>query len=361
MAITLLCPTRSKRERIKCIRMAAAVLILFAGLRSWWYGDLTKYYRGYLNAWHMSVSEIYEAQGLRNIGISLCFKVMSTLFGQHGYDYFIFIVSCFSVGTLSKVIARYSPSPYFSYMLFICMGLYSFTYSGLKQTIAMGFCCLALIQLLDGTFRKFVFLTLVGALFHAPALLFLLTWPISRQKMGMWYFAFLGAMLAIVFIFRDQIANFMESAYYSDERAEEIVATESGVGGRFLMMLFILFGATFFRPPSATDRTFSRLYGVMGLAAVFQMLSVYNNVYTRLADYFFQFVVIFAPMFLQRYEHDELGRRRKRGIFTNSWEMYVLAGLAITVFSLWFYRGQVAAMQKYYFFWEFDAHKWYGA
>ena len=364
MAITLLFPTNNIQQKKRCVMLAATALILFSGLRSWWYGDLTKYYHGYLDASGMSIKEIYEAQGLRNIGISVCFKIMSSLFGQYGYDYFIFVVAFFSVFTLSKVIMKYSPSPFLSYMLFICMGLFSFTYSGLKQTIAMGFCCLAIIELLEGTFIRFTFFTILGALFHAPALLFFLAWPLSRKKIDALYYVVILGLIAAVFLFRNQLVGMMESAYYAANVAEDaadIVASEEAVGGRFIMMIVILVGATFIRPPSRTDVVFSRIYGVIILAAVFQMFSIYDNNYTRLADYFFQFITIFTPLLLEQYEYDPNGQRRQYAMFTNKKEIYVFARIVVVVFSLWFYSKQIEGMQTYYFFWEFDAHHWYGA
>lgn len=361
MAITLLYPQNNKYQRIRCIRMVAIALILFVGLRSWWYGDLTKYYHGFLDASTLSLKEIYEAEGLRNIGIQVCFKIMYSVFGKYGYDIFIFLVAFFSIATLSKVIARFSPSPYYSYLMFICMGLYSFTYSGLKQTIAMGFCCLAMIELLDGTFKKFLLYVILGALFHSPALLFFIAWPLSRKKIDQMYFIILAIAIAAVFVYRNQIAYFLENAYYSTETAEEIVSSGEAVGGRFTMMIVILLGSTLMRPPNRNDIIFSRTYSVIVLAAIFQMFSVFNNNYTRLADYFFQFITIFTPLFMERYEYDKNGERRLYGMFTNNSQLYLLAGIAITVFSLWFYKNQIAGLQDYYFFWELDAHHWYGA
>lgn len=361
MAITLLYPQNNKYQKVKCIRRVAIALILFAGLRSWWYGDLTKYYHGFLDASVLSLKEIYEAEGFRNIGIQICFKVMYSVSGKYGYDIFIFIVSFFSIATLSKVIARFSPSPYYSYLMFICMGLYSFTYSGLKQTIAMGFCCLAMIELLDGTFKKFLFYVILGALFHAPALLFFIAWPLSRKKIDQAYFLILVIAIAVVFVCRNQIAYFLENAYYSAETAEELVSSGEAVGGRFIMMIVILLGSTFMRPPNGNDIIFSRTYSVIVLAAIFQMFSVFDNNYTRLADYFFQFITIFTSLFMEQYEYDKNGERRLYGVFTNSSKIYMLAAIVITVFSLWFYKGQIADLQNYYFFWEFDAHHWYGA
>lgn len=247
--------------------------------------------------------------------------------------------------------------------MYLSMGFYMFTFSGLKQTIAMGFCCLAMIALLQDNIKKFFVMVGLGALFHAPALAFLIAYPFSMKKFDEWYVAFITAMLGLMYLYRNQLAYFLEDAYHSESAADAVLLKSvSGVGGRFVAMLLIMVLAMVLRPLTEKDKIYIKVFNIMVLAASVQMMSVFNNTYSRLADYYYQFVVLFVPMFMTPIHlRKEAAYRRVSAIIQNKDTRLILV-VAITIFSFWFFYTQAGVVENYgslVFFWEKNAHSLY--
>ena len=361
MAVCLYFSLGGKTQKKRCIMAVSTIMTLFSGFRSWWYGDLVKYYTRFLNESSHSLRELYKANGLRNIGLTMANKFAYSLFGEYGYDVLLFIIALFSAYTLGKLIAKYSSSPYWSYLMYLSMGFYAFTFSGLKQTIAMSFCCLAMIALLQDNVKRFLIMVGLGALFHAPALVFLVAYPFSRKKFDKWYVIVVASLMTAMYLYRNQLVYFFEDAYRSEAAADAMLAREvSGVGGRFIGMLLIMMLAMMLRPLTLKDRVYTKVFNVMVLAAAFQMMSVFNNTYTRLADYFYQFVVLFVPMFMQPITSKKELAYRKAGSIIQNTEIRLMLSVGITLFSNWFFNNQLSGIDnKILFFWEQNAHNLY--
>ena len=73
-------------------------------------------------------------------------------------------------------------------------------------------------------------------------------------------------------------------------------------------MVIIVAAAAFFRVPTPEDKTYSSLFVLMCLAIIFQTFCGYDNTFERLADYFFQFSVIFLALVFDR-------RAYRKGLF----------------------------------------------
>ncbi|MBQ6272844.1 MAG: EpsG family protein [Oscillospiraceae bacterium] len=352
--------TRRRSQKLNCVAAVTILMTLFSGLRSWWMGDLIKYYTQYLNCTGPNWQEVVFGK-LANVGIRVFFHY-GNLIGL-SYDACIFLIAAFSAITLGVLIYRYSPSPYWSYLMYIAMGFFIFTFSGLKQTIAMGFICIAMIGLLEGRFKMFLVWTLVGALFHAPAMIFLGAYPFARKKPDSTYLLILFALVVILYFFRNRIIEQLAELYYDDEQTLEAT---SRVGGRFLMMLFILALGYYLRPLRTYDKQYGYVFNIMIVAAALQTFSIYDNVYTRLTDYYYQFVVLFVPMMLQDgKEQAYLMPEHKREIRYHARDLYILLSIGTTVFAIWYYRNYVNATQgllnDFKFFWELDPYLLYGS
>ena len=352
-------PTLKRKKLV--VQEISIVLSLFSGLRTWWMGDLIKYYTLYRNCNSENWLQVVSGKWA-NMGIRVFFRVTGAV--GISYDVCIFIVAVFAAVSLGTIIYRYSTSPFVSYLMYIGMGFLIFTYSGLKQTIAMGFLCFAMMCLLENKWKGFIAWTLVGGFFHAPALVFLLAYPFSHKKIDKRYLLFVAAGFAVVLLFRNQIVAMLSELYHDDSEAYTVSSSRL-VGGRFLMMLLILVGGYFLRPVTRKDATYAKVFSIMVLAALFQTFSVYDNVFTRLTDYFFQFIVLFLPMALrpcgelavESAQLESPGYYRRR-------EIYTLAVIAITVYAVYYYSDLVSVstgyLKDFKFLWEIDPYSLYG-
>lgn len=349
---------KTRKAKKRCVQAVTVVMTLFSGLRTWWFGDLIKYYTQYLkctgDGWRDAVFGKPS-----NMGLRLVFHYGNAI--GLSYDAIIFIIAAFAAVALGILVFRYSPSPYWSYLMYIAMGFYMFTFSGLKQTIAMGFLAFSMIAIFEGKLGKFIFWTAIGGLFHAPAFIFLAAYPFARKKINWTYFAILVAVLAAVFVFRNQIVSWLSEAYYED--SSDLISSDR-LGGRFLMMLAILALGLYMRPIRKGDTQYNYVFNIMVVAAALQTFSMYDNTFTRLTDYYYQFVVLFVPMLMQPASEQIKDGASKSGIKVRDRNIYTILSIGITAFALWYYSGYINGsqvfLQSYKFRWEIDPYSLYG-
>ena len=347
----------SKKSRINkkhCIQLVTIILTLFSGLRSWKMGDVYHYCYAFQHcndaAWKLDFTS------RDTIGLQLLFRLVGQLHLEFGAC--LFLIAAFTAIVLGIFVFRYSTSPYLSYLIYICLGNYIFTMSALKQTISMGFIMLAMIAVIESKPRRFVLLVVFAALFHTPALIFLPAYIIARKKIDAIYFLGLVAIAAAILLFRNQIVNFAAGLYYEGELKYD--AAER-VGGKFLVMLGILAAAMIIHPLKKSSLVYRNLFNVTVLAAILQSFSVYDNVFTRLADYYFQFFPVFVPLVLDDRTVRDQGNESALPIigYGLPYKLCAAAVVVITIGSVLFYvstlNGCEALLREFHFFWENDA------
>lgn len=341
-------------DKKRCVWFVTIILTLFSGLRSWRMGDVYHYCYAFQNcnsdSWKLDIT------GHDTVGLQLLFRLIGQL--QLSFEVCLFIIAAFAAITLGVFVNRYSTSPYLSYLIYICLGNYIFTLSALKQAIAMGFVTLAMIAVIESKPWRFLLLVGFAALFHTPALIFLPAYIIVRKKIDATYFFCLITIAVATMLFRDQIVDFVSGLYYESESTYDAIEQ---VGGKFLVMLGILAVAVFIHPQKKSSQVYRYLFNTMVLAAILQSFSVYDNVFTRLSDYYFQFFVVFVPLVLrdQTVRFCQTDNDFHIINYGLSYRLRMIAMVVITAGSIYFYintlNASEALLREFHFFWENDA------
>ena len=344
------CSRKYRVDKKRCIQVLTVILACFSGFRSWRIGDMFAYCNAFV-ACNLPDWQLNADNYTHPIGLQIFFRTI----GQAGlgFEVCVFIVAAFSAIALAIVVYRYSPSPYWSYVIYLAMTFYLFSLSGMKQTIAMAFCMLAMMEVIER--RPVHFLLFVGfaALFHHPALIFVAAYPIANKKIDIWYVLIIAALVLLVYYQRENIIEIATDMYRGDEK--EFTA-DGEIGGRLIVMILIMVLASILRPLHNYDVVYRKIFNMMVLAALIQYFSMYDNVFTRLADYYYQFVVLFIPLMMQ--PGREQARENPRFAATiRYWDdrIYFLLSIGITAFAIWFYFVNVEAcayIYEYKFIWE---------
>lgn len=332
-----------------CVQCVTVILTCFSGFRSWRYGDLMHYCYAYLSAntpdWQL------DTKSSDTVGLQLLFRA----FGQLGFGFetVLFFTAAFCAIALGVLVYRFSPSPYFSYLMYIALGNYFFTYTGLKQSIASAFIMFAFIFIINKKPFKFLLLVLAAFLFHKPAIIFLIAYPIVRKKIDKFYFAMLGAAVIAVVFFHEEIATRLSMLYYD---TMEFTANES-VGFKQAVMVIIIVMSLILRPVHEYDTVYKYTFSIMVTAALIQGFAMYDNVFTRLSDYFFQFFVIFIPLMLETGDEQALKfPEHKEKIRYTFQRYYPFLKIGISCFAVWYYiwqlKGNPALVANYKFIWQ---------
>ena len=208
------------------------------------------------------------------------------------YQWFIGIIALFVMIAVAQFVQRYSPSPVQSFLYYFGLLYYTMMFNTLKQSVAMAFILFAFNAIVDRKLIRFLLTVWFASLFHFPALVFLPAYWIANMRLGRSYLIFLVALFIVTYFFRDQLLDWMTDAYET-----QIMDTgRSFLANKVIVMLVIIVAALLIRPPSGEDKVYGSLLMLIGVAAVIQTFSTYNNTFERLADYYFQFSIVFIPM-----------------------------------------------------------------
>lgn len=352
MAVTLLfvLHPRFRGEKKLCVQILTIILTLFAGLRTWRSGDMYHYCYVFLECnmpgWSLNINNYTDT-----IGLQILFHLCGQL--GLGFEAVVFLVAAFVAVTLGVLVYRYSPSVYWSYMIYLAMAFYMSSFDILKQAIAMALVMWAMMAVLEDKPRRFLVLVAVAFAFHQPSLIFIIAYPFANKKINTSYFFVVAAMLLVIYFFGDQIIDLATEMYYGEEIEFE---TDGNVGGKVRVMVMIMALAVILRPLHNFDRIYRQVFNMMVLAAMIQYFSMYDNVFTRLADYYYQFSVLFIPLMLQPggQQARSYPRHADRIRYWDS-NTYLFLNLGITLFAIWFYFSNVEAavyLTDFHFVWQ---------
>lgn len=321
------------RQKKKYIALMAILHTFVCGWRYMYLtGDLRKYAWGY----YTIADSGWFSEDVFNGGRNFGFFWLQKLFSQWtDGDFQIFLIFFAIVIELAVaiIIYRYSPAPWLSYLLWNCFGFYIFGFSAIKQALAMGLLMFAFIGIMEEKPGKFLFWTILAGCIHTPALIFLPAYWLAGNRLSARRLLLYGVAAALVYVFRNPIVTFVSQFYYDE--TDYMVNTT--VGGRFMMVAAMLLVGFALR--GGSGRNFTKLFNLMFIATVLQMFSGFDNVFTRLTDYYFQFMILYLPMMLYPEADESLkntSSSRRIGL-TRSQRTLALLGL-ILLSGLFYYR-----------------------
>ena len=247
-------------------------------------------------------SQLWETSDLNNNFVwKLTMKLAYELLNGN-YQLFIVLISTFVMLVFGRFIFLYSSSPVQSFVYYWGLWFFTFNFSALKQSIAMALILLAFDAVMERRLLRYLLLVTLAMLFHFPAIIFLPAYWIIRLNPMRGFLVLLAAGMVAVFLWRDEILNFAIQFYYEEHVFE---GEDRFFTGKVIVMLALVFVAFALRPPTKDNKVYAATLQFVSIATLIQLFSVYNNVFERLADYYFQFSVIFVPFIFDRRVRDK--------------------------------------------------------
>lgn len=319
------------RERIFYIAVMTAIHMFICVFRyQHLTGDLMKYHAMFLDSANYGWFSEEIIQEGRNSGFQLLTKLICEL-TDADFQVYLAVISIVTYLILAYIVYRYSPAPWMSFLLWNCMGMFLFSLTSIKQSLAMAFVMLAFVGIAENRGMLFLFYILLAGSIHAPALVFLPAYWLGRMRINRQTLIIYILLGLGVYIFRDPLVALMRSFYYEDD---ELFIFFGEVGNRFVMLVgFTLFGILFKGFP---NREMEKLFHLMAIAAILQMLSGFDNVFTRLTDYYFQFSVLYLPMVFYPSERKKQ-RTPIQPVFPFNERSLKALSILLAAFVIWFY------------------------
>ena len=305
-----------------CITSGIAYFLI-AALRSWNVGgDSFNYKYMFEVVSSLNLSQVIQ-YAKTDPFFFIFLKALSCISGN--YTFLFSIVSAFFVITVWTFIYRYSDDPVLSIIILLAFNLYQFSLTGMRQTIAMGFIVLSLIETKKQ--RRFLpyLCIIIGSLFHASAFIFIII-PLMRQiTITTAMLRFSSLLLAVVFILRRAIASIF--IIFIRERGYNLSLSNSGATMMFVIAVLYGMAIVFLKEYSKTDKDYSILYYMGWFAVFFEILVTSQNIFFRAAFYFLISYVILIPNLISRVKS-----RNSRLILKSS--MYILMSAQYLLFTI---------------------------
>lgn len=318
----------SKPGNIKYVLLMCILMFCVMGLRDCYtigIDSTTTYYKSFNMVGTQEWKEIIgKGEKDLNIATSYLFKLIYILFDGN-YQWVIIILAAFEMLVLAHFLRRYSTNPILSILCYFGLLFYTFMFSALKQSIAMAIILLAFDALTTQRPVRFFALVVIASQFHFPALIFAFAYPISKMNLDKTYWIALAGMLFITFLFRNVIVGMMTDVYENNIYDSNM----RFLANKVLVMLGIVALGCFLRPPISDDWLYSLLIKIMGVAIILQTFASYNNTFERLADYYFQFSIIFIPMIFQ------LGPQKHNARMGSATMLRMWGPIVVGAFAIW--------------------------
>lgn len=336
IVLGLILPQQGKRKKYYIVIMAIIHTFICGFRYQYLTGDLQAYHNIYVSMPQYGWLSDEVLQGGRNAGFYMFMKLIAMLTGSN-YQAFLFIVATIIEFAITLLIYKYSPRSWLSYLIWNCVGFYIFGFSAVKQALSMAFIVFAMICILERMQMRFVLSVLIAGFIHAPAFAFLPAYWLAKRRINRSMIGLYIIAAGVIFAFRDEIVVFVSEYYYEESTMEILQFGTEGLGGRFFLIVLILICGVLLK--GFREKEFESLFHIIVISAIFQMFSVYNNVFTRFADYYFQFSVLFIPMIFYPGIHlERVNKTYMNAKLCFNDRSITFLVMVLTVVLLWYYQ-----------------------
>lgn len=285
---------RGKTAKKLYFSIVTIQLALVAGLRGYTVGGDTM---GYV--WYFQLMKSLKLKDIidREYDIEKGYMMLEYLVSKFTEDptVFFLIVAVFFIGSISRLIYRNSSEACLSYILFVCLGFYSFSLSGMRQTVALGIIFFAFEFIKQRKLLPFLAIVIISSLVHTSALIFLPAYFIAYKKLTKPYLGLVFLTIIFSFVFKESLFEILSkfSGYgytaYDNDGPYKLI----------MLMILILLGGII-QMKSVLRRNPDNLiyYNMAFVAITLGMLTFVNPSALRAAYYYYIYFILFIPEIL---------------------------------------------------------------
>ena len=266
-----------------------AALIFITGYRSYsFYIDTSAYYKFYkMNAnadLSVLLNNVFNGEGKDPF-----YHFLGSLAAHIGIGFrgWLVIVSIIYYSGFIYVVKRFSQLPFITVFGLTALSYVFFTMTGIRQTMAMGFTFFAFVKAYDKKIIPFLIFTLIGALFHSSALIFILAYFLIHRKWGLLQIVLVAGALLIALLFPSAINTIVKRFAWNEDLAAYADKT-TGLSIFGYIIQFVLAAGSIFIAYKYCfeDKEGVALMNMVVLGLVFQSFVIRIDNIFRLSMYF---------------------------------------------------------------------------
>lgn len=327
----------NRRNKIVVI-ISSVAIVLVQGLRSPYVGiDLFKP-GGYLPALRMAqYMDFFNGDKLFNfeIGYSLFTQAFSKL--NVSDQFYLFVLAISIIAPIAYIIYKYSKSVGLSIFIYITLGFFTFSFSGIRQAIAMAITFFSFKYVRERKLSKFLLLILLATTFHFSAIIFIFAYTLYRIKIKDIHIILMLPFTAFIYIKKVEIFLFFYKFYKGYLGQIE----NTGAHTMFLVMIFVFVISCIFENKKTFNADYNAYKNYLLVAIFVQSFASLSSTIMRLGHYYFLFIILLIPEVIKT-QKDKHVRAVAVGILC----------LALLYFFQMTTGSGSLNVSPYYFFWE---------
>lgn len=261
--------------------LSCLIIVLFQGLRSVQVGTDIPTYLKYFEHIALGYDTAYE------LGYEWLVRIVYAL--DLDFQALLFIITVIIQVPIIYTICKYTNKPLLGIVVYFAFGEFLFTFSGLRQGIAMSLAFFGYGFIKNHKPIKFMILVLAGSLFHVTSIFNLVIYPLFYLRNTKKEFLFSVLLIAIVFIFNEHLVVFATELF-----GRYKVVVKTGAYEMFFAYL-VLWVVTLWIRPRQFDQEYMGLRNMLLVVVLIYAMAPVSNVITRLAYPFELFLCLFIP------------------------------------------------------------------
>lgn len=325
---------KNKRSLI-IVGTSAVLIILIQGLRHETVGvDLAKYLAGLRLSKDMN---FLAGEKLFNfeIGYSLYSQMFAKLnISEQGY---LFVVAITIILPIAYMWIKNSKMPTLSILLYIGLGFFAFSFSGLRQAIAIGITCYSFKYIQEKDMTKFLVCIALASSFHITALIFIFAYPLYNIRFEKKQYIYIIPLFLFVFIFREQIFLLI----YRLVKGTEGEIEKTGAFNMLIVMTTVLIFSYIFGSKDKKDLKLNAYRNYLLVAIFIQIFASLSNNIMRLGYYYYIFITLLIPHVISRQKNQKIK---------------ILSYIALVILLVAFFEMQTGGgylgVSPYHFYWQ---------
>lgn len=287
--------TRNNNLKTKIIITVSSIgMILIQGLRHPSIGtDIQSYLVGLRLSKDM---KFFSGDTLYNyeIGYSVFSQILAKIgFGERE---FLFIVATIIIIPIMFTIGKRSKIPTLSIIMYMCLGFFLFTFSGIRQSIAFSITFFSYNYIENRNFKKFIISVILAVLFHKTAIIFIFAYMLFKIRIKEKYLVFIFAGLFIIGLFKERIFIVIHSIY----KGYPPVIESTGAYTMLAIMVIVYISSYLLAKPSRVNNSFFAYRNYLLMAMAIQVFASISNTIMRAGFYYYIFIILLIPELIKQ-------------------------------------------------------------
>lgn len=280
---------KNKKFRNLYLFLIWVALIFITSYRSYtFYTDTKAYYNFYEMNAGKDLGVLFN-NVINQEGKDPFYHFLGSLFAHMGIGFrgwLVFVSIIYYSGAI-YAIKRFSKVPFIAVLGLVTMSYVFFTMTGIRQTLAFGFTFFAFAKAYDKKFIPFLIFTMLGALFHSSALIFILAYFLMHRKFGVIQVSLLVGAMGIALVAPGVINTLVRRLAWNEDLAAYAEKTTGLTIFGYVVQFALAAGSILIAPKYCLESDEGRaLLNMVVLGLVFQSFVIRIDNIFRLSMYF---------------------------------------------------------------------------